>query len=364
MPLFWRYLLRSYFQVFLLCVGGFIAILLVTRIQEIARLATLTSHFGKICLFILFQIPYMLQIAIPISGLISAILLFQRLSHTQELTAFRASGIGIKTLGTPLLMAAFLLSVVNFAIVAEVTPRCRHLSHNLIQSVTMINPLFLMKKSKMLKLQDSYVDMKMAHLGKEATEVIFAVKNESNDRLSLMIAKKFIIEDNLMTGKNVAIISNIAEENPELYDNLIIENQEAMSTSASALSSLMQKTTQKIGMEHIPMKSLIQTFSEEGVKPKMIKRAKFELCRRIFFPVITFAFTLLGFSLGMQIGRGRKKGGLYIAILLSSLTFVCSIAAKSFQLVPYKVVFFYTFPLPILFFASYWFQKRIMGGVE
>ena len=363
MPILWRYLLRSYFQVFLLCVGGFISILLVTRVQEIARLASLNSQFGKICLFTLFQIPYILPIAIPISGLIAAILLFQRLSHTQELTAFRASGIGVQTLATPLLMAAFLLSVLNFAIVTEVTPRCRYYSHNLIQNVTLINPLFLMKKSKMLKLQDSYVDMKMTHLGKEAKEIIFAVKNESNDRLSLMTAKKFAVDDNLMSGKNVAIISNIGDD-AAFYDNLIIENQETMSTSASALSSLMQKRTQRIGMEYLPMKTLLKTFSDPDVKAKTIKRAKFEICRRIFFPIITFAFTLLGFSLGMQIGRGRKKRGIYIAILLSSLTFICSIAAKSFQLVPYKVVFLYGLPLPILFFASYWFQRRIMGGVE
>ncbi|MDN3508434.1 MAG: LptF/LptG family permease [Candidatus Neptunochlamydia sp.] len=363
MPLLWRYLLRSYFQIFLLCVKGFIAILLVTRVQEIARLASLNSHFGKICLFTLFQIPYILPIAIPIAGLIAAILLFQRLSHTQELTAFRVFGIKIQTLTTPLLMAAFLLSLLNFAIVTEITPRCRYYSNKLIQNITLINPLFLMKKSKILKLQDCYVDMKMTHLGKEAEEIIFAVKNESNDRLSLMTAKKFTVDNNLMTGKNVAIISNIGDDGA-FYDNLIIENQETMSTSASALSSLMQRTTQHIGMKYLPMKTLLKTFSDPDVKAKTVKQAKFEVCRRIFFPVITFAFTLLGFSLGMQIGRGRKKRGIYIAILLSSLTFICSIAAKSFQLVPYKVVFFYTLPLPILFFASYWFQRRIIGGVE
>jgi len=363
MPLVWRLLLRNYFQVFFLCVVGFISVLLVTRVQEIARLAALNSHLGKIFLFTLFQIPYILPIAIPISGLISAILLLQRLSHTQELTAFRASGIGVKTLGAPLLMAAFLLSVVNFAIVAEVTPRCRHLSHNLIQSVATINPLFLMKKSKMLKLQDSYVDMKMTHLGREAKDIIFAVKNESNDRISLMTAKKFVVDDNLMTGSQVTIISSIAEET-DFFDSLIIENQETMSTSASALSGLMKKSTHRLGMEHLPMTALLHTFSDPAAKIKTIKRAKFEFCRRLFFPSITFAFTLLGFSLGMQIGRGRKKKGLYWAILLSAFTFICSIAAKSFQLSPHKVIFFYSLPLPILFFASYWFQKRILGGIE
>lgn len=363
MPLFWRYLLRNYFQGFFLCVGGFIAVLLVTRAQEIARLASLNSEFGHIILFILCQIPYILPIAMPISGLIAAILLFQRLSHTHELTAFRASGVGVKTLATPLLMAAFVLAVLNFIIVTEVTPRCRHYSQHLIQNAAMINPLFLIKKSKMLKLQNSYADMKMTHLGKEAKEIILAFKNESNDRLCLMTAKKFEVDHNLMRGKNVTVISNRSAEE-DFYDHLMIENQETMTTSASALSSLMQKRTEHIGMEYLPIKILLQTFSDPTVKAKTVKYATFELCRRIFFPVITFAFTLLGFSLGMQIGRGRKKKGIYLAILLSSLTFICSIAAKSFQLTPYKVIFFYSLPIPILFFVSYRSQQKIMEGVE
>lgn len=364
MPILWRYLLKNYFQVFFLCVIGFISILLVTRVQEIARLAALNSQVDIIILFTLCQIPYILPIAIPISGLISAILLVQRLSHTHELTAFRASGLSVKAISTPILMAAFLLSIANFVIAAELTPRCRLYSRDLIQNVTTINPLFLMKKSKLLKLQDSYVDMKMTQLGKEAKDIIFAVKNHSNDRLSLMTAKKFILEDNLMKGQNVAIISNIAQSTPGLYDHLIIENQETMSTSASALSALMQKTTQKLGFEHLPLKNVVSTFSDPNAKAKTMKRAQFELCRRLFFPIITFAFTLLGLSLGMQIGRGRKRKGIYMAILLSALTFICSIAAKSFHLSPYKVIFFYCAPIPILFGVSYYFQRRILGGIE
>lgn len=364
MPILWRYLLKNYFQVLFLCITGFISVLLVTRVQEIARLAALNSQIDVIALFTLCQIPYILPIALPISGLISAILLFERLSYTQELTAFRASGLSVKTLSTPILMAAFLLSVVNFIIAAELTPRCRLYSRDLIQNVTTINPLFLMKKTKLIKLEDSYVDMKMTQLGKEAKDIIFAVKNHSNNRLSLMTAKRFMVEDNLMTGKNVTLISNIVQENPNLYDHLIIENQETMSTSASALSALMQKSTQKLGVEHLSFKNILSTFSDPTAKPKTIKKAQFELCRRLFFPCITFAFTLLGLSLGMQIGRGRKKKGIYLAILLSSFTFICSIAAKSYYLFPYKVLFFYFLPIPILFLVSFWFQKRILGGVE
>src|SRR5579863_9043123 len=102
MPIVWRYLLRSYFQVLLLCVSAFIGVLIVLRFQEIARFATSGAAKLKILLFTLLQIPYILPIAIPVSCLIAAMLLFQRLSHTQELTALRTSGFGLKTISTPL----------------------------------------------------------------------------------------------------------------------------------------------------------------------------------------------------------------------------------------------------------------------
>lgn len=363
MPLFWRYLLRNYLQIFLLCLGGIIATLLITRAKEIVRLASLNAHFGKISLFTLLQIPYIVPIAMPISGLIAAILLFQRLSQTQELTTFRASGIGVHTLTAPLVMGAVFLSVLNFAIVAEITPRCRYYSHRLIRNITLINPLFLIKQSKLLKLQGSYIDMKTVRLGQEGQEILFAVKNGSDDRIGLMLAKKFTVDDHSMTGKNVTIISTIGKEGP-LYDNLIIENQETMSTSPAALATLMQKKMPRTGVESLPLKPLLQTFSDPAARERTVKRATFEVCRRVFFPTITFALTLLGFSLGMQIGRRQKKRGVYSAVLLSGLTFICSIAAKSFQLVPSKVIFFYSLPLPILLLTSYRFRKRLTEGVE
>lgn len=93
MPVFWWYLLKNYLKVQILSVFSFIAILLVSRLEEIAQFAALGAKLSYLALFILYQIPYVLPIAIPISCLISAMLLFQRLSHTHELTALRAGGL-------------------------------------------------------------------------------------------------------------------------------------------------------------------------------------------------------------------------------------------------------------------------------
>src|SRR5271166_4170240 len=102
MPTVWRYLLRSYFQVFLLSIASFVSALFVMRFKDIAEFATLNSDGLSIFLFSLYQLPYILPLAIPISCIISSILLFQKMSTSQELTALRAAGMGLKTLLFPL----------------------------------------------------------------------------------------------------------------------------------------------------------------------------------------------------------------------------------------------------------------------
>src|SRR3990167_580554 len=184
MPILWRYLLKNYIQVFLLCVVAFISILLVTRLQNIAELAPLDTPFPLILLFILCQIPYILPIAIPIAGFISSLLLFQKLSMTHECTALRSSGLTLNQIISPILFAAFSLCLINFLVVSEVTPRARLYAQDLFYNMKVVNPLFLMKKSYLLNLKDAYVDMSMTDLGKEATNVIFATKNDRNNRLS------------------------------------------------------------------------------------------------------------------------------------------------------------------------------------
>src|SRR5271167_846396 len=124
MPIIWRYLLRSYFQVFSLCVSSFISMLLVLRFQDIARFATSGTSNYNIVLFTLLQIPYILPIAIPVSCLIASMILFQRLSQSHELTAFRTCGIGLKEISTPLVFAGLFLTLVNLTIACELAPYC------------------------------------------------------------------------------------------------------------------------------------------------------------------------------------------------------------------------------------------------
>ena len=360
MPLFWRYLLKEYFQVFFLSVLGLIGILLLTRVQEIARLACIYPDISQIGLFILLQIPYILSFVIPISALVSAILLFQRLSSTHELTAFRASGVGIRMLITPLALAAFLVAVIHFIVVAEITPRSRHDSHTLIQDLAMSRPFFLTKKSHHLQSQKSYIDMEIIASGKEAKQMIIGLHNPSYHRLTLVLAKEVAFNHSLMEAKNMAVIWTIktAEEG---YDHLMIENQETVCTPASAFLSFFQKAPNRTRLEYLPIRGVIQMLHSQ-LDNSIVKKAQSEIYRRFFFSIHTFALAMLGFSLGIDIQREKKSPKIGVVILFSTLTFFSFMAAKSLHATPHRALFFYILPSPLLLFVSYLGQKQIMRG--
>ena len=77
MPILWRFLIIKFLKVFSFSVLAFIAILLTLRLEEIAHFASIDSGKGYLFWFILYQIPYILPVAIPLSCLISSLLLVQ-----------------------------------------------------------------------------------------------------------------------------------------------------------------------------------------------------------------------------------------------------------------------------------------------
>ncbi len=364
MPILWRYLLRSYFQVFLLCVAAFISVLIVLRFQEIARFATSGASALKVLLFALFQIPYILPIAIPVSCLIAAMLLFQRLSHTHELTAFRTSGLGLKMILTPLLFAGVFLTMVNFTLASEISPRCRGMAKMHIFEMATANPFFLIQKESPIKLKNAYYDIGVLKSNKYAEDVMIAIKNTSNGRLTLMSAKELSLKGDLLKGEKVTFISSVDPKKGGGFDHLVIENQAEMNTKAANLSQFTQNVDWLESYEYMPMR-LILAHDAVAKKTTFLSRsAQVEIARRISIALAAFTFTLIGIAFGMQISRDRSKKGMIWAIALAALFLVCFISAKSFRHSPLLSTAVYLLPHPLIILLSLRSLTTIRRGVE
>ncbi len=363
MPTLWRFLLKSYFQVFLLCMTSFIAALFVMRFKDIAEFATLSSDALSIFLFSLYQLPYILPLAIPISCVIASMLLFQKLSHYQELTALRAAGVSVRHLLIPIMLGAFLLSVINFTIVAELGPRCRFWAKELTFQMTSSNPFYIFNKITDGKLTNAYVEIRTMRGGKKAKDVLLILNNRTHERLGIMTAEELSIEGEYLLGKNVTIISSVDSNIPDGFDHLVIENQDSMSTPSSTLSQLLKSAKWAVRPEYLPFKDLMIRLALSH-KSFWSNTHALEMARRLSLALTPFAFTLLGAAFGMEIGRRHTRRGLLWTVCLAALYLSAFIGAKSMKHFPKAAWVLYFIPFLVMGVLSLRSLKKVSRGIE
>ena len=382
MPVLWRYLLSHYLRVFFFCTFAFIAILLTMRLNEIAHFATLGAEGRYVLWFTLFQIPYILPIAIPISCLISAIILIQRLSDANELTALRASGISIRNILAPILFAGAFVSMGNFYIVSEMATTS-HLSTGMLKSeLRSMNPLLLLNNKHLMRLKGYYVDtLGSSRVGENASDIIIGIPNKSSDGISLIIAKNLKASPLEFSGQGITLISSLPTNEEGHFDQLIIENVASAATTIQDFSQMMQKKVWSLNNDHLKLGLLLAKIGEEknslvqaeaSDQPvssqkqiqRSINRGNTEIVRRISIALSAFTFTLMGTAFGISISRTRSNKGLFIVIALAAIFLFSYFTAKGIDHLFIASTLVYLVPHLLIVVMSIWALKRATKGIE
>lgn len=380
MPILWRYLISQYLRVLLLCTVAFIAILLTMRLDEIAHFATLGPPGWLIVLFILYQIPYILPIAIPISSLISVILLMQRLSKSHELTALRACGFSFRDVLTPLLAVATGLSLFNFFIVSEMATTSHLTSGVMKNELRSVNPLLLLHNKHIMRMKGFYFDsLGSSRMGEDATDIILATPNKHNNRLNLLIAKHLEASPSMFNGKGITVISSAGSQDQDQYDHLMLENIESATTSVEDFSMMVQKKVWTINYDHLRLPLLLVRLDELKSKyqtalatkapeneckqtKRGIYRCYTEIIRRISISLATLTFTLMGAVFGISIGRESSRRGILYVVGLATLYLLAYFSAKGIDHLLIASSLFYLLPHLVIILTSIWFLNRVGKG--
>jgi lipopolysaccharide export system permease protein len=360
-PILWRYLIKSYLKVFSLSVCSFIAILLVSRFKDMARFTALSGDGLKTALFALYQIPLILPLALPISALIASLLLFQRLSHSHELTALRASGVSLSTLFAPVLITSLFLSLANFSLCSSISPYCRRETKTLLYRETSANPLLLLQRQNLIKTKGTYLHMDVKKEGKSADNFILVAHNESNQRLTLLMAKHLKIAKETLVGLDVAMISHLFSEKGDAFEPLILENQSSVSTSAPVLSTVLKKNRPHLDVPSLSLKMLKMRALESK---KKALASHVEILRRITLALATFSFTFLGAAFGYEQTRNPSKKGLFIALFLALTVLMSYLLGKELKSHPLMAIFAFLAPHPLIWIGSSLQLRQISRGLR
>ncbi|KAF3361404.1 Uncharacterized protein PHSC3_002035 [Chlamydiales bacterium STE3] len=375
MPIIWRYLLTDYLKVALLTATAFIAILLTSRLEEIAHFASLGPNFTLTLLFVFYQIPYILPIAIPISCLTSAMLLMQKLSASHELTALRSASFSLSSIISPILIAATFISLGNFYIISELSTSA-HLESNLLKTeLRSINPLLLLRNKHLMKGKGVFFEaLGSTKMGENAKDILIAMPSADNDTVNLLVAKNLETKNDGFTAEGLTIISSPGKASGSV--RLIIENIGTTQSSVGDFAHFVQKKVSNIGNDHLNMNLLkmrLQDYKESLGKAKTSHEAKelqrdlnhsySEILRRISAALAPFTFTLMGLGFGMNIGRKASPKRIFFAILLAAFYLISFFAAKGLGSHIEIALLLYLSPHLVIALLSLICMNRISKGI-
>lgn len=302
--------------------------LLVSRFKDIARFAALSYDLPKTLLFTVYQVPLILPIAIPISALIASFLLTQRLSHTHELTAFRAAGLRLRTLLAPLLIAAGFLTLFNFFLTSSLCPYARSATRDMLYSDASENPLILLQRQKLVRLKSAYLALDVIEEGRKACNLVMIAPNTASGSLHLIAARELEVNGAELKGIDVALITHLPTEEAG-FAPLIIENEGEVRTAAPTLSALIKKKRPPLDSAALNFRMLQQ---RAATGHKSAPGARIELLRRISLSLAPLTFTLLGATFGLELKRTPSRRGLFIALSLALLLLLGYTSGKSVKL--------------------------------
>jgi lipopolysaccharide export system permease protein len=372
MPLLWRYLLAHYFKILVLSTTSLLAVLLTTRLDEIAHFACLGCSWWQVMQFIGLQLPYLLPLALPIAALLSAYLTFRQLSHTHELTAMRASGLSLKAILAPILTGAAILAIFNFYLVSELAPMA-HLKNGLLKhELRSINPLLLLSNKRLLQMQGIYGEaLGSVKHGKWAHDVILALPATEQKRQQLIVAKRVTAEEHILNSSQVTHIG--AQPNAsEGFDELFIENIATVDTPLADFAPFLKQRVWSLHPDHLQLSLLIAAIEEEKAEiavvttPESRKRlhtAYSEIARRLSLALAFFTFSLLGAVCGIQLGRQPSLMPTLEVTVLTGLYLVSYFLAKSLEDRWIIAVLLLTLPHLIIITVASWRHHRLNRGL-
>lgn len=378
MPILWRYLISHFLKIASMCVIAFVSILLTMRFDDIAHFATLGASWHSILFFTLYQIPYILPIALPLSCLIASIILFQKLSNSHELTALRASGFSIRDILAPILITAVFLSIANFWIASELATYS-HLKTNLLKSeLRSINPLLLLNNKHLMRLKGYYFEaLGPTRIGENASELILAIPNYHQERLYLMVAQNLKASSKQFIGTGVTFLSAAKSSQEEDFDHVLVENTGESLTNIENFSSFLEKKVWTINNDYLKLSLLLARIKEQKellgrndnrnlVKQlrHQLNRSQSEIVKRTSIAIAVFSLTLMGAAFAMNISRNKRMMNLLIIIALTALYLISFFTAKSLEHQRLLSAILFLLPHVLIITASLIYVRRMSRGIE
>ncbi len=157
MKLVTRYVVREHVGPLLFALSALTSLLMLQYVaRQLANLAGKGLPWSAIGKFFVLSLPFTVAMTMPMAVLVSTLFTFGRMAAEHEITAFKASGVRVRSLMLPVLACAFLLSIAMVAFNDQVLPRANHELRILQNDIAKTRPTLALRDQAMNAITDQF----------------------------------------------------------------------------------------------------------------------------------------------------------------------------------------------------------------
>jgi len=312
------YILKEIFPVFLIGLMVFTIILLMDKILKLIELiVTRGGSIKTVVLLIAFISPSFFIFTIPTAVLLGILITFGRLSGDSEITAFKASGMSLYQLSTPISFFSILACLLTGLLVYYGLPWGNRGFKATLYLLATSRAGVEIKERVFNDMFDGlvvYVD-KVPIQGKRMEGVLIYDERDKETRNTIFAKEGFIFND----PKSQEVILSLRDgeihrydSKTDLFQKIRFDTYDLKLELAKTFSVIGNKLRDyELSIEELKEKAATVEKQGEDATPQ-----KIELHKRYAVPFACIVFGLIGIPLGVQPRRSGKSYGFVLSILV------------------------------------------------
>lgn len=322
-----RYLIKELIPGFLLGIAIFTFVFVMSLAAELAEMV-INRGVRVWIVFQLFlcRLPQFLVLTIPMATLLAVLMVFNRLSANQEITAVKASGISAWSLAVPVIIIALILSGFLVYFNDTVVPIANYTFSNLRYRIAREKATVGIREGVFNQDFEGLMILvnKKDPRGDYFQDVL--IRSERGRIPYTIIAREGIL---ISDPKNFRITLKLTDgsihqpdsRNPGVYHLLTFSsyylnlNMNGPWGKIEKISKdIFSMTTREIRKEILRLRNQRET--------RTINTYLIELNKKASIPFACLAFTLFGIPLGMRVGRSGKSFGFGASLILIIIYYI------------------------------------------
>lgn len=157
MKLLSRYVVREHVGPLLFSLSALTSLLMLQYVaRQLANLAGKGLPWSAVAEFFVLSLPFTIEMTLPMAVLVATLYAFGRMAAEHEITAFKASGIRVRRIVAPVLMCAFLLSMVMVWFNDQVVSFANHRLRVLQQNIARTRPTLALRDQTLNAITDAF----------------------------------------------------------------------------------------------------------------------------------------------------------------------------------------------------------------